>query len=265
MCDLWKGTTRGPTRPGLLPTQVDAGLARLGEARHLKLYNAGSFFDIAAVPASDLPALAERARKFERLIVECHPSLVGPRVLRFRDLLGPTTLEVALGLETIHPDVLPKLNKRMTVEGFAKAARYIRSERIGVRAFVLLGLPFVSPDEAAHWARKSIAFAFESGAGVVTLIPTRPGNGALDRLATSGLFAPPSLATLEEVSAWGVAAAKGAGRLFADTWDLSSFATCGACLRARTLRLGRQNLKQTVAPKVDCGHCGDGPPGDAKS
>ena len=254
MCDLWKGTTRGPTSPGLLPAQVDAGLARLGTARHLKLYNAGSFFDVAAVPTSDLPALAERARRFERLIVECHPSLVGPRVLPFRDLLGPTSLEVALGLETIHPEVLPRLNKRMTAGGFAGAARLLREEGIGVRAFVLVGLPFLSPAESDLWARRSIEFAFRCGAGAVTLIPTRPGAGALDHLARTGHFIPPTLGRLEEVSAWGVAL--GAGRLFADTWDLASFAACAGCLPIRSARLERQNLEQRLVPPVLCERCG---------
>ncbi len=36
--------------------------------------------------------------------------------------------------------------------------------------------------EALEWAVKSAEFAFNSGINVVSLIPTRPGNGALDRL-----------------------------------------------------------------------------------
>src|SRR6185436_7092586 len=96
-----------------IPSQVDVALAVEGAAaaRQVKLYNSGSFFDRAAIPPEDWPALAERLRRFERVIVECHPALVGESAIRFRDMVG-VRLEVAMGLETAHPDVLEKLNKR---------------------------------------------------------------------------------------------------------------------------------------------------------
>ena len=33
-------------------------------------------------------------------------------------------LEVALGLETVHPEVLARLNKQMTLDDFARAVRH---------------------------------------------------------------------------------------------------------------------------------------------
>ncbi len=258
MCDLWKQTVAGPTPPGALVSQVDAGLATLPPAQWLKLYNAGSFFDRAAVPPHDLPAIAERARRFERLIVECHPSLVGEDVFRFRDLLGATALEVAMGLETIHPDVLPKLNKRMTPADFRRAAALLAGSGIDLRAFVLAAIPFASRDESSLWAERSVEFAFAAGASVVTLIPTRPGNGALDRLEREGLFRPPDLGMLEEVSASGLAFSRalGRGRVFVDTWDLARFAACRLCFDGRRERLERQNELQSVARRVGCPVCG---------
>ena len=64
-------------------------------------------------------------RGFERVIVECHPAFVSERCVAFRHLLGGR-LEVAMGLETAHPEVLEKLNKRMTLEQFAAAASFLR-------------------------------------------------------------------------------------------------------------------------------------------
>jgi radical SAM enzyme (TIGR01210 family) len=255
MCDLWKQTVQGPTPRGALVAQIDAGLASLPPARWLKLYNAGSFFDRAAVPPGDLPSIAERARRFERLIVECHPSLVGPRALRFRDLLGPTELEVAMGLETIHPGILPKLNKRMTPSGFARAASLLAKAGVDVRAFVLSALPFAGREESILWAKRSIEFAFESGAAVVTVIPTRAGNGALDQLEQSGLFRQPDLRMLEEISAFGLSLCQGRRRLFVDTWDLARFATCGACFDRRRARLERQNAVQEMLRRASCPGC----------
>ena len=42
---------------------------------------------------------------------------------------------VALGLETVHPQVLPALNKQMTLDDFAQAVDYLLRHDIAVRAF----------------------------------------------------------------------------------------------------------------------------------
>src|SRR6185503_12543926 len=77
MCDLWRNTLTESVPPGAIPTQMDFALASLPPARQLKLYNSGSFFDPRAIPPEDFPAIAQRARSFEQVIVECHPALVG--------------------------------------------------------------------------------------------------------------------------------------------------------------------------------------------
>ena len=251
-CDLWKKAAPGRTPRGALPAQLDAVLPQLGGARWLKLYNGGSFFDPAAVPSEDLPAIAERCTPFERVIVECHPALAGSSARRFNDLLRGD-LEVALGLETIHPDVLPRLNKRMTADSFRRAASYLVRSGIDVRAFVLVGPPFLPPEEAVSWAVRSAAFAFDCGASVVSLIPVRSGNGALDALARQGLFTPPTLPDLEEAAA--AAVELGRGRAFADTWDLGAFSRCPACLPARTERLHTMNWTQRVPHRIACASC----------
>ncbi len=259
MCDLWKGTLDFPTPQGAIPSQIEKALRRVGPARHLKLYNSGSFFDAGAVPPEDYPAIAERAGAFERVIVECHPALVGGPCLRFRDLLArpggrATQLEVAMGLETAHPEVLRKLNKGMTVEQFAKAAGVLREHGVALRVFVLVQPPFLAPDATLEWTTRSVSFAFDCGASVVSLIPTRPGNGALDALARSGEFTPPHLWQLEAAAAAGVMLQR--GRVFADVWDLELFSDCPGCLRARVSRLRQMNLTQVVLPPVVCARCG---------
>ena len=250
MCDLWRNTLTESVPPGAIPEQIDFALRQLGEARQIKLYNAGSFFDPRAIPPEDFPAIAERVRGFERVIVECHPSLVGESVLRFRDLLSGK-LEVAMGLETVETSVLEKLNKRMTLATFAKAAAFLRTLDIALRVFVLVKPPFLDEAEALHWARRSIDFAFTCGASVVSLIPTRAGNGALDVLE----FAPPKLATLESAFDYGIGLVR--GRVFADLWDLEKFSDCPACFLARRERLRQMNAQQTEFPRVKCAGCED--------
>ena len=252
MCDLWRHTLPGTVPLGAIPHQIDYALQRLPPGRHLKLYNSGSFFDPRAIPTADHPAIAERLREFERVIVECHPSLIQPRCLEFRDRLAGQ-LEVAMGLETAHPEVLAKLNKRMTLDDFARAAAFLRREAVALRVFVLVKPPFLDEAEALVWAKKSIDFAFDRGAAVVSLIPVRFGNGALEQLAEQGQFAPPELATLEAAAAYGISRQR--GRVFADLWDAEQFSRCPSCFAARRDRLQQMNLAQTVLPRVDCDVC----------
>jgi radical SAM enzyme (TIGR01210 family) len=191
MCDLWRNTLVDSVPVGAIPEQIEFALRQLPPARHIKLYNSGSFFDRRAIPPEDFPAIAEQVREFERVIVECHPALIGDAALRFRDLLAGH-LEIAMGLETAHPIVLEKLNKRMTLAHFAQAAEFLRAHDISLRVFVLVKPPFLDEAEAIEWARRSADFAFDCGAEIVSLIPTRAGNGALDALMASGEFAAPA-------------------------------------------------------------------------
>ena len=252
MCDLWQNTLTESVPPGAIPEQIDFALGQLGEARQIKLYNAGSFFDPRAILPEDFSAIAEQVRGFERVMVECHPALIGDAVLRFRDLLSGR-LEVAMGLETVEPTVLEKLNKRMTLDRFAKAAEFLRAHDVALRVFVLVKPPFLEESAALEWARRSVEFAFDCGAGVVSLIPTRAGNGALDSLAASGDFAPPKLATFEAAFDHGVGLQR--GRVFADLWDLEKFSSCPNCFSIRRERLQEMNARQVVLPRVDCAAC----------
>jgi radical SAM enzyme (TIGR01210 family) len=253
MCDLWRNTLAGDTPPGGIPGQIAYALARLPAARTVKLYNSGSFFDRRAVPVEDHAAIAAQLGGFERVIVECHPSLVGDDCARFRDRLAGR-LEVAMGLETAHPEVLEKLNKRMTVEQFAAAADRLRSDDVDLRVFLLVHPPFMPKAEAFAWVGRSLEFAFDCGATAVTLIPTRAGNGAMEALAAEGQFAAPTLAMLEQAAAYGVGL--GRGRVFADLWDVERFAVCPACRAERIARLRRMNLEQRIPPAIPCEACG---------
>lgn len=252
MCDLWQNTLTESVPPGAIPEQIDFALGQLGDARQIKLYNAGSFFDSRAIPPEDFSAIAAQVRGFERVIVEGHPALIGEAVLRFRDLLSGR-LEVAMGLETVEPTVLEKLNKRMTLDRFAKAAEFLRAHDVALRVFVLVKPPFLEESAALEWARRSVDFAFDCGAGVVSLIPTRAGNGALDSLAASGDFAPPKLATFEAAFDHGVGLQR--GRVFADLWDLEKFSSCPNCFFTRRERLQEMNARQVVLPRVNCTAC----------
>ncbi len=257
MCDLWKNTLIHTVPPGAIPRQIDYALSQLrARPEQIKLYNSGSFFDPAAIPVSDHAEIARAVSCARHVIVESHPRLVGDKVLRFRDLLSGS-LEVAMGLETVHPQVLPRLNKKFELAHFSQTAGFLQDNGIAVRAFVLVKPPFLDEAEGLEWAVKSAAFALSCGVTAVSLIPTRPGNGALERLMAAGEFSPPRLSTLEKALERALNA-RGGGRIFADTWDLEQFSRCPACLEKRRQRIHAMNLSQQIMPPVDCPACGGG-------
>lgn len=268
MCDLWRHTMETDTPQGAIPRQIESTWPRRpGECTTVKLYNAGSFFDPHAVPDDDYVPIVNALPGVRHVIVESHPSLIGLRTLRLRDLLrtravdaaGPATLEVAMGLETCHPGALERLNKRMTTTDFVRAADRLRENDIARRVFLLIGPPFVPAGEQDEWLLRSIETAVACGATAVSLIPTRAGNGALEALADDAGFVEPELGDVER--SFELALGRVAGsqtRVFADVWDLQRFIRCPSCASEREARLQMMNRTQTVAPPVACGDCGAG-------
>jgi len=264
MCDLWMNTLDDVVPRGAVAHQIRTALPSLRPARQIKLYNAGSFFDPQQIPSDDDEEIAEVVSRFDRVIVESHPAFLSgayaERCLRFKTLI-PGRLEVAIGLETAHPDVLARLNKRMTLDAFRRAADFLHRHDIALRVFVLLSPPFMPLHEAVEWACRSIDLAAECGATACSVIPTRGGNGAMEAIGDA--FVPPRLDALESVIECGLSRRarpeeRRAGpfgpamRIFADLWDVERFYSC-TCSPARAARLTTMNLQQRVSDRIVCG------------
>ena len=249
MCDLWKNTTDKPVPVGAIPNQIEWALEQMPNVKHLKLYNSGNFFDQRAIPEKDYDRIASIISGFETVIVESHPKLINEKCLRFRDMLKPE-LQVAVGLETVHPEILPKLNKQMNLEDFENSIKYLTRNEILSRAFILLRPPFLSESEGIYWAEMSIDFAFSVGVECCTIIPVRAGNGVMDLLMERGDFSIPDIRSLEKVLEYGISL--NAGRVFADIWDLDLFSNCKKCFNQRVSRLTAMNLSQKIADQVSC-------------
>ncbi len=262
MCDLWKHTLPGPTPAGALARQITAALAVGAPGTPppwIKLYNASNFFAPRSVPTEDLPGIARLVADHERVIVENHPRLCDDRVPAFRDRLGGT-LEVAMGLETVHPTILPWLGKEMTTDDFAAACTRLTGWGVDTRAFLLVGLPGLDEEESLDWATQAVRFARDQGVRHCTLIPMRSGNGWIDSLAADGRFTPPTLGLLEAALAEGLATA-GPMLLTADTWDLERLGgQCPLCSPGRHARLAAMNRAQRAIPRAasECA-CSAGP------
>lgn len=253
MCDLWKNTLDEPTPEGAIPAQIRYALDRLPKAKIIKLYNSGNFFDTKAIPPSDYEEIAELLQEYEHIIVENHPKLLVGRIDEFQAMLNGT-LEIAMGLETIHPLAMEKLNKQITRELFESAVKTLLEKEIAVRAFVLLNPPFLKGiDENIYWTLKSIEFAFNCGASACSIIPVRKGNGIMDELEEQGFYEPPNLYAIEEVFEKALSMKR--GRVFCDTWDLWQFSDCEKCFSERIRRLSEMNSSQSVVEFPECDYC----------
>ena len=253
-CDLWRWTVDGPTPRGALTRQLQTVLNTIPELAldRLKLYNASNFFDPRAVPLEDIPDIARLAEPFSSVTVESHASTIGPRTVSFaRQIRG--RLEVAVGLETIHPVATSQLNKRLDLKKFDSAARFLSDNGIDLRVFVLLGAPYVREEESVAWTVRTVEFAVGRGASVVSIIPVRGGNGELERLRAVGHFAAPTLGQLE--SALENCLHFTGTVVTADLWDADRLDACDHCSPRRIDRLRRMNLSGRAEPAITCSSC----------
>lgn len=249
MCDFWKNTTNNPVPEEAIVTQIKYALSRLPATKHLKLYNSGSFFDNNAIPKNDYEKIAKLIENFETVTVESHPRFINNDTALFSKMLKPE-LRVALGLETIHPEILPKLNKKMKLSDFEQSVNFLSSHKIKSRAFILLRPPVLSEDKSILWAKKSIDYAFNIGVTSCVIIPVRAGNGALEELAANNYFTQPDIKSLEKVVEYGIGV--NAGLVFADLWDIDRFSSCDKCFDSRKTRLHNMNLYQKIHTPVNC-------------
>ncbi len=254
-CDLWRWTLDGPTPPGALPAQLAQALESLAPPipNRLKLYNASNFFDRRAVPAEDLPRIAELAAPFAAVTVESHANTVGPLTLEFAALLSGR-LEVAVGLETVHPVAAAHLNKKLDLERFGRAATFLAEHEIDLRAFALLGAPYVPAAESIEWTVRTVEYAAARGASRIAVIPVRGGNGEMERLQGLGDFVPPTLVQLETTFERCLALTPAI--VSADLWDVERLPACESCRSERTVRLRHMNLTGRMPPGVNCAACG---------
>jgi len=254
-CDLWRWTIDGPTPPGALTRQLESVLHAVDGAipNRLKIYNASNFFDQRAVPLEDVLGIARLASPFAAVTVESHANTIGPRTLELTRQI-PGRLEVAVGLETIHPVAIAQLNKRLDLAQFDSAAHLLRENGVDLRVFVLLGAPHIPAKESVAWTVRAVEYAVERGASVVSIIPVRGGNGEMERLQRLGLFTPPTLSQLEE--ALDASLQFTSTVVNADLWDVERLPGCEDCRSDRIARLRRLNLTGRAESKVSCIKCG---------
>lgn len=254
-CDLWQWTIDGPTPAGALTAQLEQALAehRNSKPDRVKLYNASNFFDPRAVPPADVDGIASLLDGVDAVTVESHAATIGRRSTDFARAI-PGRLEVAVGLESIHPVAMAESNKRLDLARFDHAVSLLTAHEIDVRVFVLLGMPYVPSSESVEWTVRTVEHAASKGASVVSIIPVRRGNGELERLGHLGLVTAPTLTQLEEALAATIAQPKTV--VTVDLWDIAQVNACEECREARVARLRAANLTGVLEAAPLCAMCG---------
>ena len=253
---------RRPTRPrGAIPAQIDA--ARAGAPARRRHRRAGSSSTTPAASSIRGRCRPSRLRRHRRRRSPVRTRRSSSHIrrssvrassdcsTRCRAASGggrAAQLEVAMGLETAHPDALERLNKRMTLDGFsARPARSLDARRRA--ACVPADLAAVRGPRGAGLpgcCAPSIA-AIDCGASVVSLVPTRAGNGAIEALAAAGGFAPPTLEDIERSLALALSACAGPGPSVRGPLGPRAVRSMSGVLRRRAARgCSRMNLEQRV-------------------
>jgi archaeosine synthase beta-subunit len=119
---------------------------------------------------------------------------------------------------------------------------------------VLVGAPFVEPEESVEWTVRTAEYAARCGATRIALIPVRGGNGEMERLAALGRFVPPGLSQLE--AALDRCLDLAPVLVAADLWDIDRLPACAECRPRRIARLRRLNLSGGPEARVVCHVCG---------
>jgi hypothetical protein len=104
-----------------------------------------------------------------------------------------------------------------------------------------------------EWTERSVEYAVERGASVVSIIPVRSGNGEMERLEALGHFASPTLSQFE--GALERCLQYTGTVVTADLWDVERLPACEHCRAERVERLRRMNITGSAQPRVACAMC----------
>jgi hypothetical protein len=101
-----------------------------------------------------------------------------------------------------------------------------------------------------------VLHAAASGAGTISIIPVRGGNGALESLAADGHWNSVTLDLVEEAFDHALRLNLEDAVVQVDLWDLERVSDCGHCVDARVSRLAAMNLSGLAESRVACDWCG---------
>ncbi len=161
MCGYAKDTLGRSATPAELAEQLDRALARYQEEPYVKVYTSGSFLDDREVdPASRAALVRAFSGRARRLLFETLPEFATSETLEPLREAFSGEVEVALGLESTHPDVLGRLvHKNAPPREYLDAGDRVRALGLRAKAYLLLKPPYLTESEAIRDVLASIVEA----------------------------------------------------------------------------------------------------------
>ena len=260
-CALYRHTAGRPATGAEIADQIRAVRERHPGASGLKLYNASSLFEPQSIrqTGADLREIAAALSGLDLVVVEAR-SENARNALAFSRMLD-ARLEVAIGFETADDGLLRLLNKPTSLARFREAAEAIDTAGALLRAFVLVGPPFVPESEARRAARESFDEAVRCRARVVSLLPVVSAHAAMEALRRAGFFSEISLdAYFETVCDCAASAGRTPPVVLAEIEALDRLPGCAACRSEKTRRLAEHNASGRIVPFACADHRPFSPP-----
>ncbi len=169
----------------------------------LSLYNDGSFFAPAEVPAEIQLEIARLVANsgIGRLVVESLPQFVTrERLAAFVNVLGDVELEIGIGFQSANEVVREILvNTRVSQPAFESALSVMDELGVTPKIYLMIKPPFVTDAEALTDVLESVTYLKSCGVDGVTLCPTRVSRNTVAwELYQTGDYKPPNLWTVLE-------------------------------------------------------------------
>jgi len=208
MCSYLLDGSAEPVNAENLVQQFEHAMRRVSDVKDMlsvKIYTSGSFLDPVEVPPEARDVILQRVGSDSRVrhvVIESRPEFVTDDLMaRVRRLVSHARIEIGVELESSSDTIrLVCLNKGFTVEQFRAAVETARRYDIGIRAYVLVGPPFLTERDALMDAVSTILDAADMGVTTVSVNPVNVQRHTLvELLWNRGQYRPPWLWTVVEV------------------------------------------------------------------
>jgi len=136
----------------------------------------GSIMDDREFSEESFKALINEIKKIETiktLIIETHYETISKTKLEYlKNTLPNIYVTFEMGFETADPEIRKKcLLKNIDNNDFSETIKLIHSYKMGVLINILVGIPFLTPEEQLSDALKSIEWGIENKVNEIVLFP----------------------------------------------------------------------------------------------
>jgi radical SAM enzyme (TIGR01210 family) len=195
MCGYREASLHNVTEQDLM-MQLDQALSKYKGEPFVKIYTSGSFLDENEVPVSVREKILEAFSGCKRILFESRPEFITPEVVETL----PSTVTVALGLESSNPEVLrTSVHKGFTPDDILRAGTLLHDKGLGVRTYLLLKPLYMTEDMAIADAVSSARFA-DAFSDEISINPLNVQRGTyVERMWKRGEFRSPWIWSLVDV------------------------------------------------------------------